>query len=123
MPHSYLRRFKKKHCTNGVFTPEAFECTHGELGLSFHIRKPPLETGQGILEYQAAFAYDSGDKLGICELSAHCFTGMNRPIPKKPTNHEEQYGEHHRELTPCPSDDQAAQLALCARKLLDFVKH
>src|SRR5258708_31190016 len=123
MADSYLRRFKKSHFSNGEFKPQAFECEKDETALSCHVQKPPLDTDEGARAYQTAFAFPSGDKLGVSVLPHSCFAGMPKPKRKLPENPEEPFAGLHCELSPCPNDDQAAQLAKCAKKLLDFVKH
>ena len=123
MAESYLGRFKKRQYMDGGFSPEAFECDDDETGLCCHIRKPPLHTDEGVSAYQNAFPFPSGDKLGVCVLRPSCFSGMQKPKRKLPDNRDEPFAELHCELSPCPNDDQAAQLAKCARKLRDFEKH
>lgn len=121
MADSYLRRFKSRHFKQGIFSPEAFECSAGESGLSLHKREPPLDSDAGLSSYQVAYAYPSGDLLGISELVAACFVGMNLPIPTPPAC-DEPYADLHFELRPCPDGIQAAQLAACANLLLPYTR-
>ena len=121
MADSFVRRFKRRHFRYGIFSPEAFQCTEDEIGLSLHKRDPPLDTVSGLAAYQVAFAYPSGDRLGVSELGPYCFKGMQPPV-KSPPGEIEPYSELHYELRPCPEDEQAAQLAACAQVLIPFVK-
>ena len=122
MADAFLRRFKKRHFENGVISPLAFECRLDETGLSFHIRRPPLDTDDGVGEYQLQFAYEkSGDLPGVCSCGDICFGGTGPPQLKRLAE-TQPFANLHCELEPCPDADQRAHIARMAVMLRTYEK-
>lgn len=122
MADSFIRRFLKSRFKDGVLSPQVFICAEDDAGLSFHERDPPLDTHEGVLAYQEAFALPvSKHRMGVCVLREQDFGTLRRPSRKLPMNAKEAYAELHCE-TECPAEAQASHLAQRAIKLLDYMK-
>lgn len=115
----YLRRFLDWHLDQGIIGPSAFKCRKIDKSLSFHSRQGALLLDEGVKDYQRSFPLLSGDYPGVCVLEERCFVATGCPTGSR-DELDEPYAEYHCEL-PCPDSLlQRAELAACAKKLLDF---
>ena len=119
---SFLRRLDKKHVQGGVVDPEAFKCDPDGTGPSIHLRSTPLDTPEGVKDYQNKYRRESGDLFGVCEISKNKIPATCPAIHMPEDSEIFPFGNLHYELTPCPDEDAKKSIAFSAIILLNYVR-